>query len=154
MSFCGKTTSDYANHFSIAFIASTNITTDIQTVIAEALKYVGSAIKEVHINAEVFYLENYTKSLEFSLVKFCDKVVNENITAVVITDTLKPGIFNFIPWISSRLGIPVALMRNVRTYSSSQVKKLSCFIAQIAVTNRRKSQVSFSLVGCALLLKT
>lgn len=109
-------------HFTIAIITSDNLT-EIQTVTTEALKDIEKNVlfNGSQISAKVFYLENFNASLENSLVKFCDEVISENITSVIITDVLKQGQFHFIPWISSYLGIPVTLMQNTRGFSTKQV---------------------------------
>lgn len=102
----------------IAVITS-DILTEIQTTTTEALRDIKENDNETQFKANVFSLENL--NLQNSLVKFCDDVIGDNITAVIMTDELQQGQFNFVPWISSYLGIPVILLRNTLGFSTKQV---------------------------------
>lgn len=104
----------------IAIITTPNNNlTEIQTTSTEALRDFKKNDNGTRFHAKVFQLEN--RNLHESLVKFCDNVVGENVTGVIMTDLLQEGKFNFVPWISSYFGIPVTLLRNTLGFSTKQV---------------------------------
>lgn len=67
-----------------------------------------------------FVLENFSTSLQSSLVGFCDMIVSRNISVVIIVGDLGESVW-VIPWISSRLRIPVSLAYNSRTIGENKV---------------------------------
>lgn len=114
----------------IAIISANTNTSEIESAMAEAVE-LSRTTTEALVNTTLFVLENYTKSLEYSLVKFCDKVKKGNITSVIISEPLlqqETG-FNFIPWTASQLGIIVALMRGIRSFPTVQVRRRIMYTA-------------------------
>lgn len=111
---------DRKSQINIALITSTPTTREIEKSMNEALQYTRNVINNSNISVKIFVLQNYTSNLELSLVQFCDKVFTENITSVVIADPLleEGKGFNFIPWVSSQLGMSVALVQG-DSYQSS-----------------------------------
>lgn len=72
------------------------------------------------LRVQPFVLENFSTSLQSSLVGFCDMIVSRNISVVIIVGDLGESVW-VIPWISSRLRIPVSLAYNSRTIGENKV---------------------------------
>lgn len=113
------------SRINIGVITSWTPTSEVRKSIEEALQYARKVMNYNNVEVKLLELHNYTSNLDCSLVRFCDKISSENITSVIIIDRLLGSNekFNFIPWISSQLGISLTLVHESVPLLNEQVKQ-------------------------------